>query len=114
MLRHFAALVRKVTVTRYAQGQRVDGDWVAGAATDVPLEMICIPITPAQLKRLPEGKYQAGDMRFYRQGMPAFKDGDVVTYRSVRYQISDITDRELDGNYTMYLAKRDYDKSGAD
>lgn len=112
MLHHFVSLVRTVTVTKYVPGTRVDGDWVPGAPTDVDDKMICIPITPAQLKHLPEGKYKAGDMRFYRRGGPAYNDGDVVTVKNVKYRLGDISDRELDGNYTMYLGKRDYDQPG--
>jgi hypothetical protein len=111
MLRHFAALVRMVSVKSVAPGLRVDGDWVHGTPTTVETSMICIPITPAQLKHLPEGKYRAGDMRCYHKGAPRFADGDVITVKNVQYAIGDITDRELDGNYTMYLAKRDYDQS---
>jgi hypothetical protein len=68
--------------------------------------MIAIPITPAQLKHLPEGKYKAGDMRFYSKGSPVYKSDDVITSNGIQYQIGDIMDRSHEGNYTIYYGKR--------
>ena len=111
MIRHFANMVREVEVTKYQPGRRVDGDWEKGEAVNETRKMIAIPITPAQLKQLPEGKYKAGDMRFYRKGTPVYRADDVITFNEVKYKIGDISDRAFDGNYTMYLAKREYDQS---
>jgi hypothetical protein len=107
MLSHFKNEVRTVQVTRFSLGALVDGEFVPGTSTEPePMEMVCIPITPAQLKTLPEGKYTSGDMRFYHTGAPVCSDGDIIAYDGVPYTVRDITDRTAIGNFTIYLAQR--------
>jgi len=100
MLEHFANETRKVTVTVYAEGQYVDGEWRDGAA-DEPLtrSMIVIPITPAQSKQLPEGSYTAQDKKFYHRSRELFTDGSLFECEGVAYQVGDITDRRREGGY---------------
>lgn len=95
------AIVKKTTVGAY-----VNGEWVEGSEASDSAEMIAIPITPAQLRHLPEGVYQAGDMRFYHTGEAVYGPGDVFTVSGVNYEVKDIADRSFEGNFTIYLAKR--------
>ena len=65
------------------------------------------PVTPEQEKRLPEGKYKAGDMKFYSDGSAKYKSGDLIEYTGIKYRIGDISDRP-EGGFVIYMAKRVY------
>lgn len=110
MLNSFAAQTRSVAVVKKTTvGVYVDGEYSPGSETAETAQMITIPITPAQLKNLPEGAYQAGDMRFYHKGEAVYSPGDVFSVGGVDYKVRDITDRSFEGNFTIYLAKRVYE-----
>lgn len=110
MLEAFGAETRSVAVVKKTTvGVYVDGEYSPGSDAEESVQMIAIPITPAQLKNLPEGAYQAGDMRFYHKGEAMYSAGDVFTVGGVSYKVRDITDRSFEGNFTIYLAKRVYE-----
>ncbi|MBN2157920.1 MAG: hypothetical protein JW807_00890 [Spirochaetes bacterium] len=106
MLDCFAGEFRTVEVAKKAVGTHVDGEWIPGSSLDETASMIAIPITPAQLKHLPEGKYKAGDMRFYAKGPQIYASNDIITCDGIKYMIGDIMDRSAQGNYTIYYGKR--------
>lgn len=109
MLEHFANEVRQVSVTAYADGEYVDGEWVNGSAEGpVVCKMIEIPITPAQLRSLPEGRYTAEDKKLYHEPLsgPLFPAGTLFEFDSVQYEVRDITDRRLLGGFVIYYVKR--------
>jgi len=109
MLDTFAGEMRIISVVQATAGAYVDGEWQESTDDPVDVRMIAIPITPAQLRNLPEGAYQAGDMRFYHRGAPAYQPGDRFIINGITYRVRDITDRSFEGNFTIYLAKRDYE-----
>ncbi len=107
MLEYFNIEKRPVTVRQFSSGELVDGEWINGSALEPrTVFMIPIPITPAQLKNLPEGKYVAGDMRFYHHGSIPFPEGTIFEYKQASYVVRDITDRSDHGNFVIHLAKR--------
>lgn len=111
MLDSFGGEFKPVTVTRSTVSVLTDGEWVPGAEeAPITVSMIPIPITPAQLKNLPEGKYTAGDMRFYVKGPAAYPDGTVFVYKGISYKVRDINDREDHGNFTIYYGKREVEQ----
>lgn len=67
-------------------------------------------ITAQQEKRLPEGSYKAGDMKFYAAGSAAkYKSGDQIEFSGIKYRIGDISERH-EGGFVIYLAKRPYER----
>lgn len=110
MLDWFGGEFRAVEVAKKAVGTHVDGEWIEGASANEPASVIAIPITPAQLKHLPEGKYKAGDMKFYAKGSPVYKSDDIITCDGIKYKIGDIMDRSDKGNYTIYYGKREVEQ----
>ena len=90
----------------------VDGELTSESFSDAPVitKMAPRPITLSLEKRLPEGSYKAGDMKFYVDGNVEFKSGDIIEYKNVKYRIGDIAERE-EGNYTMYMTARIYDQT---
>jgi hypothetical protein len=112
MIEAFQTDIRYVTVVKKnTVGVYVDGEYMPGAETMHTAQMIIIPITLTQLKNLPEGAYQAGDMRFYYKGRSVYAPGDIFEVDGVRYMVRDIIDRSFEGNFTMYLAKRIYENA---
>jgi hypothetical protein len=112
MLGSFGNEFRTVgVVKKTTAGVYIKGEWVPGDEAEESVEMITIPITPAQLKQLPEGAYQAGDMRFYHKGSAVYEPEDVFIVSNIKYQVRDITDRSFEGNFTIYLAKRIYENN---
>ena len=112
MLEAFQSDIRNVTVIKKTTvGVYVEGEYTPGAETTETAQMVVIPITPTQLKNLPEGAYQAGDMRFYHKGRSVYAAGDVFEVGGVRYMVRDVTDRSFEGNFSMYLAKRIYENA---
>jgi hypothetical protein len=113
MLENFGEEFKPVEVRRSEVGVLLNGEWMPGAEqAPETVSMIPIPITPAQLKNLPEGKYAAGDMRFYAKGPAVYKEGTVFEYKGVTYKLRDINDRDDHGSYTIYYAKREVEQSG--
>lgn len=111
MLKFFVKYLRTITIIKYGSGNYVDGEWKSGTQQNQNVKMIAMPITPSQLRNLPEGAYQAGDMRFYAKGGALYNPGDIFVVDGIRYIVRDIMNRQFDGNFTVYYAKRDYDNA---
>ena len=102
---------KDVKIHVLTQGEYIDGEW-KNASFESPIEakMAPRPVTLTLEKRLPEGRYKAGDMKFYRSGVIEYKSGDIIEYNDVKYRIGDISERP-EGNYTMYMTQRIYDQN---
>lgn len=111
MIEVFDNVSRTVEVKKFSPGAYANGEWTKGGETPGSTQMIAIPITPTQLRNLPEGKYKAGDMRFYHKGAPVYGQGDLILLGEVKFEIMDISDRFHDGGFTLYFAKRIYENS---
>lgn len=110
-MKAFAGEYKDVNVYVQTEGHYDSGEWIAGSYLDpIPDKMTPRPVTPTQEKRLPEGKYKAGDMKFYVDGQAKYKSGDQIEYQGIKYDIGDISDRP-EGNFTIYMGKRIYDSN---
>lgn len=110
-MRAFAGEYRDVKIHILAGGGYVDGEKSAESFGEpAPDKMVPRPVTLSQEKRLPEGRYKAGDMKFYAAGAAKYKSGDLIEYKEVKYRIGDIGDRE-EGGFTFYMGKRIYDQA---
>jgi len=96
-----------VKIYKYTAGMYVDGEWSKGTRTAIEDVMIPRIITPQQEKRLPEGAYKAGDIKFYKRGSIEYSSGDVIEYNGIKYRIGDISERH-EGGFVIYFAKREY------
>lgn len=96
-----------VKVYKYENGNYNDGEWTQGKKTAINDIMIPRPITPQQERRLPEGSYKAGDMKFYKRGEAVYKSGDVIEYNGNKYRIGDISERH-EGGFVIYFGKLEY------
>ena len=110
-MRAFAGEYRAVKVHVLVKGRLVDGEKVEDSfEAAVDDKMVPRPVTVTQEKRLPEGRYKAGDMKFYTEGSVKYKSGDLIEYKDVKYRIGNISDRE-EGAFTFYIGNRLYDQA---
>jgi len=107
MLEHFAEFERPVTVLRKSAGTYIGVEWVP-APNPVKEEttMCVLPVTAITMKMMPEGSYTAGDKRFYHTGPRRYDFKDVFISENNTYEVRDIQDRNFEGGFTVYFAKR--------
>lgn len=110
-MKAFAGEYRAVKIHVLVKGGLIDGEKVA-EAFEAPVDdkMVPRPVTVTQEKRLPEGKYKAGDMKFYALGTLKYKSGDVIEYDEIKYRIGDSGLRP-EGGFVSYMGKRIYDQA---
>lgn len=110
-MRAFAGEYRAVKVHILVKGGLVDGEKTDDSfQSPVDEKMVPRPVTLTQEKRLPEGKYSAGDMKFYALGPLKYKSGDVIEYAGIKYRIGDFGIRP-EGGFVSYMGKRIYDQA---
>jgi hypothetical protein len=108
-MRGLQAEYKPVKVFELIEGGYVDGEKVKESFEEAKdTEMVPRQITATMERRLPEGRYKTGDMKFYRIGKVEYKSGDVIEYKNIEYRINDISERE-EGDFTMYMTQRIYD-----
>ena len=102
---------KDVKVHALKSGRYVDGEWVNANFEDaIDAKMTPRPVTLTLERKLPEGRYKAGDMKFYAIGKALYNSGDLIEYKGVKYRIGDISERD-EGNYTMYMTQRIYEQN---
>lgn len=104
MLQPQFLLTKKIPLTliRSAAGSYVDGEWVEGTQTTVPIEVNIQPLKEAELMLLPEadrGKqwwkmYSASEIRMDKQGTSGWA-ADEFVYQGDRYKVMKVE------NYAM-------------
>lgn len=110
-MRAFAGEFRAVKVHVIIRGGIVEGERIPDSTISVVDDkMVPRPVTLVQEKRLTEGQYKAGDMKFYVDGPAKYDSGDLIEYKGVKYRIGDISSRE-EGGYVYYMGKRLYDQN---
>lgn len=98
--------MRSVLLITKGSGHYEQGEWISGhEGTPIELKMVVLPITPKQLKTLPEGVYTSEDKKFYLTGKPVLASDDILKFEDNQYKIGDISDRSFEGNYTIYYGK---------
>ncbi len=95
-------------VRKKTEGEYVDGEWIAGSLVEETALMVPRPISPQDVRRLPEGKYLSGSMKFYATDLSiGLRPGDVIIYKNIEYEVGDIWDRE---EFLVYIGKRLYEQ----
>ena len=104
MLQPQFLLTKKIPLTliRSAAGSYVDGEWVEGTETNIPIEVNIQPLKEAELMLLPEadrGKqwwkmYSASEIRMDKQGASGWA-ADEFVYQGDRYKVMKVE------NYAM-------------
>lgn len=106
MLEAFLQNFQDVSVV-ITQKTRVKGESTETQSEPINDSMLVMPITPKQLKALPEGSYSTEDKRFYVFGAPEYKEKDIIYHNEVPFRIKDILDRSDDGDFTIYYGKKE-------
>lgn len=101
MLKPQFLLTHKIPLTIYRQtsGSFVDGDWVEGVVTEVPLMVNIQPLKPYEILMLPEADrtrvwvkfYSADYARTLKEGTSGW-DADEFIWKNDRYKIMKVDD----------------------
>lgn len=101
MLKPNFLLTKKIplTVVRRIAGSYVDGEWVEGTTTELPIECNIQPIKPYELMMFPESERSKVWMRLYtgetlrtqREGTGGY-DADEFTWKGDRFKIMKVND----------------------
>ena len=104
MLQPQFLLTKKIPLTliRSAAGSYVDGEWVEGTETNVPIEVNIQPLKEAELMLLPEadrGKqwwkvYSASEIRMDKQGASGWA-ADEFVYQGDRYRVMKVENYQM-------------------
>ena len=97
-------LTKKIPLTliRSSAGSYVDGEWVEGTETSVPIEVNIQPLKEAELMLLPEadrGKqwwkvYSASEIRMDKQGTSGWA-ADEFVYQGDRYKVMKVENYQM-------------------
>jgi len=86
------------------------GQIINGRYVETPVigqkKLFIIQLTYELLKFLPDGAYTIKDIKVYEVGKPSLQTGCIIHYKGSRYEVSSEADREKDGNFSSYFAKR--------
>ena len=63
-------------------------------------------LTFADLRHAPEGQWNSEDIKMYEVGPATIAQESVVTFEGSDYRVMMVSDRNKDGGFTMYWAKR--------
>lgn len=88
-----------ITVYRREQGEYVDGDWVEGTTTELPIEGNIQPAKPHEILMFPESErtrswwklYTAATLRTEKEGVGGWS-ADEVEWKGDRYKVMKIND----------------------
>lgn len=64
------------------------------------------PLTFQDLRNLPDGQYTTEDIKIYEVGTPTIPTESVVKYNGKSYRVMMVSDRNKDGGFSMYVAKK--------
>lgn len=101
MLKPNFLLTNKIplTINRRTAGSYVDGDWVEGTLTDVPIEVNIQPLKDHELMQFPESERTKVWFKFYtesyvrteKEGLGGW-DADELTWKGDRYKVMKVQD----------------------
>lgn len=112
ILSHFET--EKVTATWYdgTAGANVDGVWTPGLAAGVSIRMIAPqPVKASEMTNLDDGEHISDYLKTWaevpelgtREGL---KSADEIEWKSKRYKVTQVDDRETLGGYVRVVMKR--------
>ena len=111
MLEYFDEFV-SAKLLRFPDGEYADGIWVSGDVGD-PIDIFIIapqPITEQELQMLTDGEHIKDFRKTYcvdllrvRKGD---KDADRIEYNNVNYEIHNVSDRNVLGDYYKVIMRK--------
>jgi len=100
-----------LTIIRKGEGGYVQGKWVNGVPSDVPITAVVQNADPDDLILLPEGTRTTEAVRLYTTAKiktvseVGETDADQFNYNGSKYRVYDVFDRQI-GNYYKAIAIR--------
>lgn len=90
-----------------SSGAYVNGEYVETLSASGVISLASFPLTFQQLRYLPEGAYNTQDRKFFEIGSGSLKKDDIILCDYGTFRINELSDRDFDGGYTVYLSKRE-------
>lgn len=88
-------------------GETITGTRVAqNAKTSATKSLAIFRLTFKDLMHAPEGQWDNNDIKMYEIGAATITAESVVTFESEDFRVMRISNRNKDGGFTMYWAKR--------
>lgn len=73
---------------------------------ETTVQLAIFPMSFQDLKNFPEGQYTTEDIKIYEVGAPTITEESVVVFNNKQYRVMMISDRDKDGGFSMYVAKK--------
>lgn len=106
LLETFKNKFRRVTVQSKTAGSYVAGEWQTNNQEPIEEKMIVMPLTPETLRDTPEGAFTTQDKKFYANDAPRYKEGAIFRVDETNFEITQISDRSHEANFTIYFGKK--------
>jgi hypothetical protein len=84
----------------------VNGEVEQNAKTTETKSLAIFRLTFKDLRHAPEGQWDSNDIKMYEVGEATIPAESVVTFEGDKFRVLMISDRNKDGGFTMYWAKR--------
>lgn len=79
---------------------------IHAAKTTETKSLAIFRLTFKDLRHAPEGQWNSNDIKMYEVGAATIANESVVPFESEFFRVQMISDRNKDGGFTMYWAKR--------
>lgn len=74
--------------------------------TGVSVKLALFPLSNRDLKYLPEGQFTNQDLKIYEVGAGTLTDKSIINYSDNKYLVNGGSQRDFEGGFTSYIAKR--------
>lgn len=104
--------VSAISVSRRAAGAYVNGSWVQGAPTVIPMDAHVQPSSPKEVMQLPENERTSEAISIYTieplrtSDSSAQTESDVVTFAARQYKVMVVEDWSTQARYAKAIATR--------
>jgi hypothetical protein len=112
MIDVISGFLRDVTVNLF-EGETYNGSGILTTtySSGTAKRLAIFPITFKDVQNASEGGYTMQDKKFYEIGSPSIPLKSIINFESEQYLTDQISDRNFEGNFSMYIGKK-IDDSG--
>jgi len=106
--------VQSYVVDLYTGETMADGRVQEGIQQQVAKDLAIFRLRYRDLMALPQGQYTSEDVKAYELGNGTIPIESVITFEGSKFRVDQVSDRNKDGGFTMYIAKKIGDNETSD